>query len=258
MALINCPECDGRVSDVVKRCPQCGFLIKKKRGKKIGLIILGLIILVVAIALMTVVYPRVRDTIIRREIESKTNSFMSDIKSGLSDEQYSEIEVEILEYSIRNGVLSQNVAQTIYDYLDEQDIADIYEALIKHMDYEIQEIERIDKDYYRETIKIQNVDIKAVVATALDNKVEDYTEVGFFGKIYRGIHDFNTVKNGDYSRTIADEMIKASNTVAENMPIDSVSTVFTIKIRNQNKEWKIKLDESDKKEFIKGCCGIAQ
>lgn len=29
MALITCPECEGKVSDKAKACPQCGCLLSK-------------------------------------------------------------------------------------------------------------------------------------------------------------------------------------------------------------------------------------
>lgn len=34
MALINCPECNKGMSDTLKKCPHCGFKIKKKSSKK--------------------------------------------------------------------------------------------------------------------------------------------------------------------------------------------------------------------------------
>lgn len=37
MALINCPECEEKISDTVKRCPKCGCVLKKasiKKGKQ--------------------------------------------------------------------------------------------------------------------------------------------------------------------------------------------------------------------------------
>lgn len=34
MALINCPECNKEISDLVNKCPNCGYPIKKKRKKK--------------------------------------------------------------------------------------------------------------------------------------------------------------------------------------------------------------------------------
>ncbi len=34
MALINCPECNKEISDTVKKCPGCGYRLKKKKEKK--------------------------------------------------------------------------------------------------------------------------------------------------------------------------------------------------------------------------------
>lgn len=34
MALMNCPECNKVMSDTIKKCPHCGFVIKKKKVEK--------------------------------------------------------------------------------------------------------------------------------------------------------------------------------------------------------------------------------
>lgn len=34
MSLINCPECNKEISDSVKKCPACGYKIKKHKGQK--------------------------------------------------------------------------------------------------------------------------------------------------------------------------------------------------------------------------------
>lgn len=45
MALINCPECGKEISSTVKKCPNCGYTVKKKSSKKI----LGIILIIVLI-----------------------------------------------------------------------------------------------------------------------------------------------------------------------------------------------------------------
>lgn len=58
MAIINCPECNNRVSDKAESCPKCAYPMKKAENKEgcflqtlnmgcvIGLIIVMLIILI--------------------------------------------------------------------------------------------------------------------------------------------------------------------------------------------------------------------
>lgn len=48
MALIKCPECEKEISDTVKRCPNCGYRIKKKANKRIILTI-SIIMIILAI-----------------------------------------------------------------------------------------------------------------------------------------------------------------------------------------------------------------
>lgn len=47
MALINCPECGKEISDMVKRCPNCGYPIKKKTNSRI--IVVTVIVLSICI-----------------------------------------------------------------------------------------------------------------------------------------------------------------------------------------------------------------
>ena len=39
MALINCPECNGEVSDVAMKCPSCGVQLRKAKRSLFGKII---------------------------------------------------------------------------------------------------------------------------------------------------------------------------------------------------------------------------
>ena len=49
MALINCPECGQSVSDTARKCPGCGYALKKFNYKKWLLIISSLVLLLVAV-----------------------------------------------------------------------------------------------------------------------------------------------------------------------------------------------------------------
>ena len=45
--MIKCPECGKEISDHAKVCPECGFAIKKKRGKVILIVAIAIIVLVI-------------------------------------------------------------------------------------------------------------------------------------------------------------------------------------------------------------------
>ena len=45
MALINCPECNQSISDSARKCPSCGYVLKKVNYKKM-LMIFAIIVLV--------------------------------------------------------------------------------------------------------------------------------------------------------------------------------------------------------------------
>lgn len=52
MALIKCPECGKEISDSISTCPNCGYVLKKKKNKAVPIII----VLVIAIAAGAVAY----------------------------------------------------------------------------------------------------------------------------------------------------------------------------------------------------------
>lgn len=53
MALIKCPECDKDISDTIKKCPNCGYKLKKKINKKITYI---LVVIFIILTITGIVY----------------------------------------------------------------------------------------------------------------------------------------------------------------------------------------------------------
>ena len=49
MALINCPECNQSISDTAKKCPNCGYALKKTDVKKL-MLILGVAVAAIVVA----------------------------------------------------------------------------------------------------------------------------------------------------------------------------------------------------------------
>lgn len=56
MALINCPECGKEISDQIKKCPNCGYPIKKRKIRQV--IILGVSLAIILIS-MVIVYAQI-------------------------------------------------------------------------------------------------------------------------------------------------------------------------------------------------------
>ncbi|MBC8558188.1 zinc ribbon domain-containing protein [Jutongia hominis] len=56
MAMIKCPECGKEISDHAKVCPECGFAIKKKRGKVILIVAIAIIVLVIVSTAIVFIY----------------------------------------------------------------------------------------------------------------------------------------------------------------------------------------------------------
>ncbi|MCR4744588.1 MAG: zinc-ribbon domain-containing protein, partial [Lachnospiraceae bacterium] len=84
MALMNCPECNKEISDMVEACPHCGYPVKKKRlhkitPKTIGVLLIGIILL--GIAFFIISYNSLSsDEIISVKKASESISAIGDVK----------------------------------------------------------------------------------------------------------------------------------------------------------------------------------
>lgn len=58
MALISCPECGQSISDTARKCPSCGFVLKKKNYKKLilTLVVVGVILAGIYLAYHFLIY----------------------------------------------------------------------------------------------------------------------------------------------------------------------------------------------------------
>ena len=92
MALINCPECGREISDTVKQCPNCGFILKvKKKRSKMSKIIASVIILIVIAGIASFI---VIQAIKKQQEELATiNTTIQSLKQGVipSQQEYDEL-----------------------------------------------------------------------------------------------------------------------------------------------------------------------
>lgn len=71
MAVIKCPECKEKCSDTVRKCPHCGFIIKKMDGKQKKLIIIS-IVAVIAVVFGVIIFSNKGDSEEQREESVKS------------------------------------------------------------------------------------------------------------------------------------------------------------------------------------------
>ncbi|MCI6652769.1 MAG: zinc ribbon domain-containing protein [Ruminococcus sp.] len=110
MAIINCPECSKEISDTTKKCPHCGYSLKKKRKKmkkgiKIALITSVLVIFLGAGFFLTYEYYIIPHGIyVEAEALLNKNEFDKAIAKFESIKDYSDSENRILETWYKKGL----------------------------------------------------------------------------------------------------------------------------------------------------------
>lgn len=91
MALINCPECGKEVSDTNKRCPHCGYNLRKKVDKKTKNIIIAVIAAVVIVVVGTF------GVVQASKLNSEEQKIVTEINTRINDA--TQIEFEDMEKS---------------------------------------------------------------------------------------------------------------------------------------------------------------
>ncbi len=123
MALINCPECNREISDQVRRCPGCGYKIKRKDNTIIKIlisivVILMLICLVIIITKIAVNKKRTNSTSVISE-----TGFAEDEKKAKSFSKNSNVVADkcnftLKGYSIDSKIEPVNASNNYYHYFE--------------------------------------------------------------------------------------------------------------------------------------------
>lgn len=112
MALINCPECGKEISDTNRKCPFCGYTLKKDPNRKA--IIIVIIALVVCLAAAVAVYSLV----------IRPNQLLQQAENLIAREKYSEADViltEIPDSGKKTALVTQIVLHEVEVALDAGD-----------------------------------------------------------------------------------------------------------------------------------------
>lgn len=112
MALINCPECNKEISDTNRKCPFCGYILKKDSKRKMLLIII--IVLAVCLAAAVAAYALI----------IRPNQLLQQAENLISRGKYSEADIiltEVLDSDRKTALVTQIVLHEVEDALDAGD-----------------------------------------------------------------------------------------------------------------------------------------
>lgn len=175
MALIKCPECEKEISDTIKKCPNCGYKIKKTSKKAIVAIISALIVVLVGITTFVVISSN------NKKMEAKQY-----------EREYNELLTEVGGRIYLNGLISQ-----LYCY----DIGQVwYNSIFDKSDY------RYDK-YTKEKYGYGYNDFSTSIANyknANDESLNKLKEVK--NEIGNDIKQLKKLPNEDY-QDVYDEIV---------------------------------------------------
>ncbi len=153
MALIECPECDKQISDTVKKCPHCGYRLKKMEQKKerkpipkwilaIGISVIGL-----SVVVGILVY------VMRLSAEEQKQVDLLNAKIA-----------EKISYDISNDSLSK-----LSDYIKEYDsVSAEYDELTWKQKFRVDDYKKIDEkkeETQKRIEEIEKSEVDAVIKT---------------------------------------------------------------------------------------------
>lgn len=169
MALINCPECGKEISSTVKKCPNCGYTVKKKSSKKI----IGIILIIVLILGI---------------------GGIVGYKMLIPQKQYSQA-VQLLEQGKCNE--ANDIFSEIQDYKDVKELQEqaYYESIVYDcIDKYKEELERPDSLEFKGITFYQGTKDLTFDMTGMEQRFEDYKERSEVHPIclMRAVHETNT------------------------------------------------------------------
>lgn len=87
MAIIQCPECGGQISDSAKCCPHCGFKRKREVGIGTVIVILIAVFFVVFCVFMKITADHDREEMVKEVFysENEDGVSLSDISEAFQD-----------------------------------------------------------------------------------------------------------------------------------------------------------------------------
>lgn len=194
-----CQKCGAEIIGENKKfCAHCGNPLgaPEKKKKKMAPWKFGVIGACAAllIALIIVGAIHIRSRIIRDTIREAATKVMDTVKAGPTEEQTEQVAQYLTNRLINssNGgsdIVSKGVVSLIEKGLSQDYVVDIYQAMVRCMDYEIQDVKAVDSNHYTVSIYVENVNTKKVITEIINDKRAAYDDLSLWDKILQGLSD---------------------------------------------------------------------
>lgn len=252
-----CKNCGKEINKDASFCPHCGtgansgntlnssptFNIDLKKNK-IQKYIPFLLIIIAIIILIVPVKSSIEKTIVK----SVAEDYLQMIKDGPDEETMDDIIVQLF-YEVTG---SETLTNLLHGQITGEDVHDIYDAVMLHMNYQVKNVEKVKSGHYRITVHIENMNNSIVASDAWKRFLKRYTD----GNIIDAIKQAKDDLSSDKSKTIAGLIIEASDYLYEQNEISNVvSGTHIIDVKRSDDGWE-PFFENGVDAFIFDCAGI--
>ena len=252
-----CKNCGKIINDEASFCPYCGIsvikeeyvmnkipasnnnLVRKKKRRFHPFLIV--------IVMLLLIFP-VKTYIEKAIVKSIAEGYLQMVKDGPDEETMDEIVVKLL-YEFTG---SNTLTKLLHSQITGEDICDLYDAVMLHMNYEVKSVEKVESGHYRITVRVENMNNITVASEAWKIFSKRYTD----GNVLDAIKQAKDDLLSDKSTMISGFITEASNDLYEHDRIHSmVAGIHMIDVIKTDDGWKPSFQDGVD-TFIFDCAGI--
>lgn len=201
----------------------------------------------IVIAIIVLIFP-IKNYIEKTIVKSIAEDYLQMVKDGPDAETMDDIVVQLL-YGFTGSTTLTNL---VHSQIKGEDVRDLYDAVMLHMDYEVKNVEKIGSGHYRITVRIENMNNVTVASEAWKLFISRYKDGGFFDGLKLAKEDLLS----DKSTMISSFIIEASNDLYAHDKISNmVAGIHIIDVIKTDDGWDPSF-ENGVDTFIFDCAGI--
>lgn len=252
-----CQKCGKQINDNAAFCPYCGagannghtinseppfeVVLKKTNERK------KYIPFLVIVGIMLLIFP-IKSSIEKTVVKSVAEDYLQKVKDGPDEETMDDIVVELL-YAATG---SETLTSLLHGQITGEDVCDIYDAVMLHMNYQVKKVEKVEAGHYRITVQVENMDNTTVASMAWKSFSKRYTD----GNILDALKQAKDDLLSDKSKTIAGFIIEASDYLYQQNKADNmVSGRHIIDVIKTDNGWEVAFEQG-MYMFVLDCAGI--
>lgn len=198
-------------------------------------------VLIVSLVVGYFGYQKVMEKAITDTIEGT----FAQVQNGMDAQMAEQLLVQVLPQIVGNETISNFLLQ----FVSGEDVMDIYHAMIRHLEYEVVDVEMVEFGHYQAHMRIANLNNSLVAGRAVELFKARYNK-GLIGNALQGLSDLGS----DKSQLVAEILMQSSDDYyeAEDSSYWIVKDV-AINIVKENGQWTPTLDFE---ALIYACLGL--